>query len=683
MKKLFVILSVLMVFAMLFSACNTATDTPAEDDMTDDTAMEDTADEEDAATEEDAAEETADDEADMADDTSEVEEPAGYQEAPMLAEMVAAGELPPLEERLPEVPFLVGPGVLITEEDLPDWQSGEYGGELQMAHRGDFPPDVFIGSNEGYLAGAGIGVTGLQGDVFESYEVSEDAKTFTFHLRKGLKWSDGQPVTMDDVKFAWNDVLNNTELYAGGVPGNWVSPITKNPATLDFVDDWTFTMTFDDPYGSLLVVMAIKGWVGYTDLVKPAHYLEQFHKDYADEADLLAAIEENGYDGIDSWVNLFNQKDITNWEAHLEDAIGFPRLYPWLLTEMTEGALIYERNPYYYKVDVEGKQLPYIDRIVTARVDDVEMVNVRAIAGQVDFTRESPDIQSIPVYKEQEEAGNYTAYIFDNHVNPALIGFNFESKDEAFKEVANIKEFRQALNHAIDREEINQTVYFGLAYPTPATPSTPDVYDVDLANELLDGIGMTERDDEGYRLTPSGLPLEMNIDQAEYLAEHTTICELLIEYWDAIGIRTKMDIISSDLLDERANASETEVTIGWAHVPLWSTNGWNDWEPSTVEWSRYNNTQDEYEGIAPPPEAQELWDIYEERATLPTGSAEEQALYEKMMTNYNEYQWRISLFTGPNPLIITNDLCNIPDGGIAIATDYSMEQFYFCPGTDR
>ncbi|MEE4194803.1 MAG: ABC transporter substrate-binding protein, partial [Anaerolineae bacterium] len=524
MKKLHVILSLLLVFTMLLAACQT----PAAEEPVDEEPMEEMADDEE-----------------VSEDTSEVEAPSTYQEAPMLAAMVEAGELPPVDERLPKNPFIVGPGVLIVEEDMPNWQSGEYGGELQMAHRGDFPPDVFIGSNEGYLAGAGIGVTGLQGNVFESFDVNDDARVFTFKLREGLRWSDGEPVTREDVEFAWNDVLTNTELYPGGVSGNWVSPITKNPATLEFVDDWTFTMTFDDPYGSLLVVMAIKGWVGYTDLVKPAHYLKEFHKDYADEAELLAKVEDAGYEGIEGWVNLFNQKDITNWEAHLEDAIGFPRLYPWLLSEMTEGALIYERNPYYYKVDVEGKQLPYIDRIVTARVDDVEMVNVRAIAGQVDFTRESPDVQALPVYREQEEAGNFTAYIFGNHVNPALIGFNFESKDEAFKEVANIKEFRQALNMAIDREEINQTIYFGLMTPSIATPSTPDVYDVDAANALLDEIGMTERDENGFRKTPSGKELKMDFYQAEYLAEHTTICELLIEYWAELGLNTTMEIISA------------------------------------------------------------------------------------------------------------------------------------------
>ncbi|MEE4193657.1 MAG: hypothetical protein V2J07_00520, partial [Anaerolineae bacterium] len=171
--------------------------------------------------------------------------------------------------------------------------------------------------------------------------------------------------------------------------------------------------------------------------------------------------------------------------------------------------------------------------------------------------------------------------------------------------------------------------------------------------------------------------------QAEYLAEHTTICELLIEYWAELGLNTTMEIISADLLNERAAASETELTIGWAHVPLWATNGWNDWEPSTTEWSRWYNQSDEFDGIEPPAEARELWEVFDERATLPTGSDEEQALYQDMMDNYNENLWRISIGTGINPLIITNDLCNIPESGIAIATDYSMEQFYFCPGSGR
>jgi len=387
---------------------------------------------------------------------------------------------------------------------------------------------------------------------------------------------------------------------------------------------------------------------------------------------------------MDAWVNLFSGKDVTNWQAHLDRAIGFPRLYPFLLVEVTEGALIFERNPYYHKVDVEGKQLPYIDRIVTARVDDVEMVNMRAVAGQVDFTRESPDFQQLAVYKEQEAAGNYTARLYEAHVNPALLGFNFEANDDAFREVAIDLRFRQAINHAIDRDEINDTIYFGLAYPSAATPSTPDVYDVKKANALLDEMGMTERDARGFRKTPSGKDLTIYMTYAEFLAEHTTINELLTEYMADIGLNFVYELVSSDLLGQRNAANDLMMAIGWAHVPLWATNGWNDWEPSTVEWSRWaayeaaNRPEGGLPGIEPPAEARELWEIFWQRAQLPTGSAEDRVLYERLMENYNTYLWRLSIFTGLNPLIITNQLCNIPESGIGIATNYSMEQFFFC-----
>ncbi|NSW54317.1 MAG: ABC transporter substrate-binding protein [Anaerolineae bacterium] len=679
MRKLYTILTCLLVFMFLFSACaKPAEETVAEETVAEETTAEEPAEEE---AEEAAAEET---EAEPEPEATPVvqEAPVVYQEAPMLTEKVEAGELPPVEERLPVVPFVVGPGSLIVESDLPTWTSGIYGGEMQMAHRGDFPPDVFIGSNEGYLAGPGIGVQGIVGNVFESFTVNEDATVFTFKMREGLKWSDGEPVTRADVEFAWFDVLNNTELFPSGVPSKWRTAVNASaePMVLEFVDDWTFTLTFDGPYGSLLREMAISGWVGYTDLVKPAHYLKQFHKDYADEAELVAAIEEAGYTGIESWINLFNQKDITNWEAHLADAIPFPRLYPWILVEMTDGALVYERNPYYYKVDVEGKQLPYIDRIVTARVDDVEMVNMRAIAGQVDFTRESPDIQQLSVYKEQEAAGNYTAYIFQSHVAPMAFMFNHVSTDEAWNEVINDVRFRQALNHAIDREEIIQTFYYGLAEPAPWAPND---YSIEKANALLDEMGMTERDADGFRLTPTGKPLTVYITSAKYLAEHDSIAELCVEYFGEIGIKAVFESISSDLLNERRESGEIMMWALWGVCPMWINGTWSDWTPDTPEWNRFMNPNDELEGTEPPAEAKRLWEITSERAAAVTGSDADMALYEETVQNYLDNLWKIIFVKGINPLIISNDLCNIPVDGQAIAANYSMEQFYFCEGSGR
>lgn len=683
MRKLYTILACLLVFIFLFTACAKPAEvvTEAEEVVAEETTAEETATEEPEA-EEPVAEEVVVEEEPL-EEAPELEAPMVYQEAPMLAEKVAAGELPPVEERIPEIPFVVGPGVLIIEQDLTNWQSGIYGGTLNMAHRGDFPPDVFIGSNEGYLAAPGISVEGIVGDVLEGFSVNEDATEFTFTMRKGLKWSDGVPVTRADVEFAWLDVMNNEEIFPTGIPGKWRTGAlsTGNPMTLEFVDDWTFVITFDGPYGSLLREMAVTGWVGYTDLIKPAHYLKQFHKDYADEAELLALIEEAGYEDMEAWVNLFNQKDVSNWEMNIQDAIGFPRLYPFLLVEITEGAKIYERNPYYYKVDVEGKQLPYIDRIVTARVDDVEMVNMRAIAGQVDFTRESPDIMQIPVYKEQEAAGNFTASIYSSHVAPMCFFFNqAHVTDEAWNEVINDVRFRQALNYAIDREEIITTIYFGLAEPAPWNPSE---YSVEKANALLDEMGMTERDDKGFRLTPSGKPLLIYISSAKHLAEHETIAELTVEYWAEIGINAILEVISNDLLSQRNTASETMTYTLWSVAPMWVNATWTDWIPQTAQWSQWMNPDDDIEGVEPPDAAKRLWDIRAERAAAVPGTAEDMDLYDETVQSYIDNIWSIIVVKGINPLIISKDLCNIPTGGQAIAVNYSMEQFFFCEGSGR
>ncbi|HET59614.1 MAG TPA: ABC transporter substrate-binding protein, partial [Chloroflexi bacterium] len=683
-KKLYAILTVLLVFTFVFSACAKPAVEEAQPEGP--PVVEEAPAEEEAEAEEVSAEEVVEEaplEEAPLEEAPVLEAPMVYQEAPILAEKVAAGELPPVEERIPENPFVVGPGVLIVEQDLTNWQSGIYGGTLNMAHRGDFPPDIFIGSNEGYLAAPGISVEGIIGNVLEGFSVNEDATQFTFTMRKGLKWSDGVPVTRADVEFAWLDVMNNEEIFPTGIPGKWRTGAlgTGNPMTLEFVDDWTFVITFDGPYGSLLREMAVTGWVGYTDLIKPAHYLKQFHKSYADPDELLEMIKAEGYEDMDAWVNLFTQKDISNWEMNIEDAIGFPRLYPFLLVEITEGAKIYERNPYYYKVDVEGKQLPYIDRIVTARVDDVEMVNMRAIAGQVDFTRESPDIMQIPVYKEQEAAGNFTASIYSSHVAPMCFFFNQANvNDEAWNEVINDVRFRQALNYAIDREEIISTIYFGLAEPAPWNPSE---YSVEKANALLDEMGMTERDDKGFRLTPSGKPLLVYISSAKHLAEHESIAELTIEYWAEIGINATLEVISNDLLSQRNAASETMTYTLWSVAPMWVNATWTDWIPQTVQWSQWMNPDDGIDGVEPPDAAKRLWEIRAERAAAVPGTKEDMDLYNETVQSYIDNIWSIIVVKGINPLIISNDLCNIPTGGQAIAANYSMEQFFFCEGSGR
>ena len=135
-----------------------------------------------------------------------------YNEAPMLAELVRAGKIPPVEERLPKKPFVVGPGVLLPKGDL-DFEIGRYGGTMRLIHHmPDLELSFFIMNNEPLVSCPGITGTNIQGNIVESYKVSPDWKTFTFKLREGLKWSDGVPVTTEDVQFTYEDFLLNEQL---------------------------------------------------------------------------------------------------------------------------------------------------------------------------------------------------------------------------------------------------------------------------------------------------------------------------------------------------------------------------------------------------------------------------------------------------------------------------------------
>ena len=407
------ILALFLILSLILAACGGGGDAaPAE---------------EAAPAAEESSEEAAPAAEESSDDDAGSEEMAmdGALEAPVLAEMVAAGELPPLEERLPVEPFVVGPGVLMSEENLPDWEPGQYGGTLRSAHfRPDWNPDIFVMINEPLLSAPDLGVDNIRGNVLRDFEVSDDNTEFTFYMREGMKWSDGHPLTTEDVRFVYEDIYLNENLTPS-FPRRFRTGYSASgePMTLEIIDDYTFKITYPEPYGGFLRNLVIEGWNGYTELIRPSHYLQQFHADYTDIADLQPLLEEMNL--TDEWWQLFISKDCLSWDVNEPMCLNTPRLGPWLLVESDEpGLLQFERNPYYHKVDTEGKQLPYIDRLVSVLTEDIEMLNVNIFAGDVDFMRESTGLVKVPLYKENEAAGGFTTVLLDMHVDSSNLFIN-------------------------------------------------------------------------------------------------------------------------------------------------------------------------------------------------------------------------------------------------------------------
>ena len=284
-------------------------------------------------------------------------------------------ELPAVDQRLPENPLVITPFEGLTN----------YGGTLRVGIGGNSPGWGGLW----YIAGWENLVfwkpdfSDVQPNIAESWEVSDDARTYTFHLRKGMKWSDGVPFTSGDIMFYINDILFNEELSPGGVKADWLPSTTGAKLKVEAPDDYTVKFTFVEPYGTFLLNIAT--FAGRTITWWPRHYLEQFHAKYNKDVDKLVAQTE----GVENWVQLFDLKasgpinDTNNYFNTPER----PTLYPWVVTKPlgTGTQITMERNPYYWKVDSDGNQLPYIDEIVGTTYDDLETRTLAMLNGDLDF----------------------------------------------------------------------------------------------------------------------------------------------------------------------------------------------------------------------------------------------------------------------------------------------------------
>jgi peptide/nickel transport system substrate-binding protein len=600
-----------------------------------------------------------------------------YNEAPMLAELVKQGKLPPVEQRLPKNPFVVGPGVLISKKDLPDWQVGKYGGTLKFVHvTADWSPDVFIANcTENLLIAPGIGVKDIKPNIVESFEFSKDNRVFTFKLREGLRWSDGEPVTTEDIRFTYEDIFLNDKLTpvfpskfkSGGKPDG-------EPMKLEILDKYSFRISFKEPYGGFLREITVKGWSGYTDLLKPSHYLKQFHIKYTTLEKLKPLLEKEGFK--DEWWQLFHLKDFTNWEQTQAKSIGFPVLTPWILVKAAGGIYEWERNPYYFKVDTAGNQLPYVDKIISTQVQDAEMANMRVLTGEVNFLRESTALIKLPLYKQNEKKAGYKVSLLEMHVDPSAIYLNLTYKDPTWRKVVRDVRFRRAINMAINRKEIIDSVYYGFASPPKTVPSE---YNPAKAEQLLDEMGM-KRGPDGWRLGPDGKVFEILIESGAHAPDLMPAAELVTEHLKAIGLKVSLKRIDPSLWGQRLAANEVQACIIWSVQPMWKDGTWTDYLPTSQwapEWARWYSTNGK-EGEEPPADIKQLYKIHEGRLAAIPYSTQDVKLTNQMYKLYYDNIYYFPIVERAKYVLITPaNLKNVPRSGQAIAGNMYVEQSFF------
>jgi len=483
-----------------------------------------------------------------------------YSEAPALAERAASGELPPVAERLPQNPLVVEPVERV----------GEYGGAWRTALLGG-SDHVWLTRTLAYenLVRWNPEWTEVIPNVAESFEVNEDATQYTFKLREGLKWSDGAPFTADDIMFWYEDVLLNEELTPS-VPEWLVSG--GEPVVVEKVDDATVRFTFTQPYGLFLQELA--GVSGSLPTQYPRHYLGQFHPKHNPDVDAL--VQEAG---MDTWTTLFANRggapieDVAYWQT-----TEIPTLHAWMLTTPYDAAssrVVAERNPYYFKVDPEGNQLPYLDRVVYEQVADEEVLLLKALNGEIDMMdRHVGSLQNRAVLFDNMERGDYRFYdVVHDSMNSGVFALNLTHQDPVKREVFQNKDFRIGLSHAINRQEIIDLLFVSQGEPwqTSPKPESPfyherlakqyTEYDVALANEHLDRV-LPEKDAQGFRLLPNGERLTIVTELSDLFGNSwPQTAELLQGYWREVGVDMQVRAVDRSLLYTRKEANEHDLVV--------------------------------------------------------------------------------------------------------------------------
>lgn len=586
-----------------------------------------------------------------------------YKETPWFEQQVADGDLPPVWERVPEEPLVVefGEGRSI----------GLPGGDLNIL----IPRDRYLRHMVVYSYARLVGYDEdyeFTADIVKDFSV-EEGRIFTFHLRRGHKWSDGHPFTSDDFRYFWEDLVLNEELNPGGVPA--YLKVDGEPPVVEYPDTYTVRYTWPAPNPQFLPRIA-----GASPLMiyRPAHYLKQFHVKYADPDELAKKVEEAQRP---NWASLHHRRD----RMYRFDNVDEPTLQPWKnrTEDKSSGRFEGIRNPFFHKVDKNGRQLPYIDRMILT-VATPALIPAQAGSGQTDLQALGIRLVDWTFLKEAEDRGNYDVYAWETAMGAEMALYpNLNYDDPAYRELLRDVRFRRALSLAIDRELINEVVYFGDAREQNNTVLPRSrLYDKDLAEswaryhpkeaaKLLDEIGLTEYSG-GIRLLPDGRKLEVIVETSGEDPQQVDILELIGETWREVGVKLFIKPSQRDTFRNRVSAGLAMVSV-WSGMqaglatPEMSPEELAPTSQLGLQWPKWGLHYESGGSMGAPPEMElpaKLLDLYKEWK-LSTERAEKRRIWEEMLRINAEQVYSIGIVTSvPQPVVVRRGLRNVPKDGV-------------------
>ena len=586
------------------------------------------------------------------------------QETPALEGAVAAGRLPPVGARAPLDP-------LVVDFAAEGKSLGRPGGVLRLLMAD--PRDTRLMGVYGYARLVCFDAAyRIVPDIARSVEVEGD-RIFTFHLRRGMRWSDGQPFTSDDFRYFWVDVANDRALSPWGLPRALLAG--GAPPRVEFPDAYTVRYGWAAPNPNFLPLLAAAMAL---QIYLPKHYLKQFHARYADPARLAALVASLG---LRNWAALHTLKS----HVYKNDNPDLPTLEPWrLVTRPPAPRFVFTRNPYYHRFDPAGRQLPYIDT-VTMDIVYANLIPLKTESGGSDLQARYLEFDDYTFLKMGERGNGYRVRLWHSGSGAQLALYpNLNVADASWRAVVRDVRFRRALSLAIDRHEINKVVYFGLGIEgnNTALPQSPlfsradqrewASFDPAEANRLLDAMGLTARDGRGLRLLPDGRAIEIVVETASRATSESDVLALIKSDWARIGVGCVVQPVELELLRERVAAGTALMCIAGGlddGIPV------ADMSPAELaptnedqlQWPAWGNWYDS-EGRAgrPPslPAARRLLAL-EEAWNASTSAAERAGIWRQMLEINADRQYSIGLVADvPQPVAAADRLRNLPEKGI-------------------
>jgi peptide/nickel transport system substrate-binding protein len=582
-------------------------------------------------------------------------------EPPFLADKVKAGSLPPIGERVPAEPAIV-------DLEAMGKASGRYGGTLRTLIGKEKDTRRLVVYGYARLVGYGEDLE-LRPDILKDYSV-EEGRIFTFHLRKGHRWSDGHPFTSEDFRYFWEDVQTNKELSPGGITRELL--VDGEIPKVEIIDELTVRYSWSKPNPVFLQALAAPNPLY---IYRPAHFLKQYHPTYT-ERDKLEAMAEAA--GKRNWVALHFAHD----RPYKNNDPTRPTLQPWLLTtEPPSDRYMFDRNPYYHRIDAKGHQLPFVDQVAMT-VSSGKLIPAKVGSGESDLQSDHIAFANYTFLKKAEKRNGCAVqrWIPGKGAKMALYP-NMNHKDPEWRKLFQDKKFRHALSMAIDRDEINKVIYFGLGLVGNNTVLSESVlakpeyrskwaqHDPSLANKLLDELGLDKRNDEGIRLLPNGEPLMIVVETAGEDLEQVDVLDLISDDWKQVGVKLFTKSTQREVFRRRVIAGET-------HVAVWSgldnalpTADWNPFElvptdKNELQWPQWGQYYETNGKAGQKPELEPVVRLLELYADWRSATKKEQrrAAWEEILDIHAEQQFSIGLVAAvPQIVVVNSRLRNVPE----------------------